>query len=565
MTAPNLDSTAAAEHFFAGAVSAGMTDVIVSPGSRSTPLTVAAHRTPGLRVSVHLDERSAAFAALGQAKASGSPVGLICTSGTAGANYLPALAEASLSNVAVVAVTADRPPEHQHSGVGQSFDQRGLFHRQVREEITMPVGGDGGASFTMRAGWRATATSIERHGPVHVNWAFRLPLEPKSGPIDPPHALDAVHELLRQPTTAHIEALLSSLSSARHPVVIAGPDTLRSPHSRHDRVAILDATDHLGIPVLADALSGLRGVANHSLVHAPSLVVEGALPKPDLVIRLGNTPTAKACRLWWESVDAPQVLVDPLDEWQDPSQMMASRLRCDARLLIEAAGKASEPADASWLGRWRDAGQRAVSIRSDLLENTDTFTEAHVASIIGLAVGDDDTIVASSSMPVRDIDSFTTIGLRASVLSNRGINGIDGVISTAIGVTRASSTGRTVVHVGDVAALHDVGGILDAARQDIPLTIVLPNNDGGGIFSFLPAREALDEETFQSLFHTPHGTTFDFLAQHRGVHHEHVRQGLGDAITNAASRPGVSILEVEVSTPERLALQTRLVEAIRAE
>lgn len=564
MTAPTLDSTAAAEYFFAGAASAGMTDVIVSPGSRSTPLTVAAHRTPGLRVFIHLDERSAAFAALGQAKASGSPIGLICTSGTAGANYLPALAEASLSNVPVVAVTADRPPEHQHIGIGQSFDQRGLFHRQVREEITMPVGGAGGAPFTLRAGWRAVATSVEKHGPVHVNWAFRLPLEPQAEPIDPPQALGSVHEPLRPPTASHIDSLLSSLSGASHPVVIAGPEALRGPHSAPERAALLDATDHLGIPVLADALSGLRGAANRSLVPAPSLVVEGALPEPDLVIRLGNTPTAKACRLWWESVGAPQILVDPLDEWQDPSHLMTTRLRCDPQLLIEAAGNGSEPAGSRWLDRWRDAGQRAASIRADVLADTDALTEAHIASILGGAVGDDDTIVASSSMPVRDIDSFTTTGLEASVLSNRGINGIDGVVSTAIGVARASSVGRTVVLIGDVAALHDVGGILDAARQNIPLTIVLPNNDGGGIFSFLPAREALDAATFQSLFHTPHGTTFNFLAQHRGVHHEQVLQGLSNAIRSAAGRPGVSILEVKVSTPERLALQTRLVEAIRA-
>jgi 2-succinyl-5-enolpyruvyl-6-hydroxy-3-cyclohexene-1-carboxylate synthase len=244
--------------------------------------------------------------------------------------------------------------------------------------------------------------------------------------------------------------------------------------------------------------------------------------------------------------------------------MMTSRIRCDPQLLIEAAGNAADPAGSRWLDRWRDAGERAASIRADVLAGTDALTEAHVASILGLAVGDDDTIVASSSMPVRDIDSFTTIGLKASVLSNRGINGIDGVVSTAIGAARASSVGRVLVHIGDVAALHDIGGILDAVRQNIPLTIVLPNNDGGGIFSFLPAREALDAATFQSLFHAPHGTTFDFLGQHRGVHHEQVLKGLSDAITSAAERPGVSILEVRVSTPERLALQTRLVEAIRA-
>lgn len=568
MTASSIDSTAAAEHFFAGAIAAGLTHVVVSPGSRSTPLAVAADRAPGLAVHVHLDERSAAFAALGQAKAAATVVALVCTSGTAAANYLPAVSEASLSNVGLVVITSDRPPEHQHIGVGQSFDQRGLYGPHVRHEVTMPVGGDGGAAFTERAGWRAVATATERHGPVHVNWAFRLPLEPTLPPLDAASALGPVAAPLRLPEPAQVASLEASLTRASRPLIIAGPDAVDS-RTPVGAEALGDAATTLGIPILADVLSGVRGTAAPTLVDAPSLAIEASPPTPDLIIRLGQTPTAKAIRLWWETLDVPHVMVDPYDDWHDPSSLMTSRLRCAPAALLEEVAStvnATTVSRTGWVDEWLQTGQRAEQASSETLAAWGSLTEAHVAAIVGRHTPANTPIFASSSMPVRDLDSFCTARRSGRVLANRGINGIDGVVSTSIGVVRSSPANRVVVYIGDVAALHDVGGILDAARQGVDMTIVIPNNDGGGIFSFLPAKSALDDSQFSSLFHTPHGTTFDFLGHHPGIRHEAITSGeaahLGVAMERSFSEPGISIIEVPVSTTDRLefrdALATRL-------
>lgn len=564
MTVPNIDSTAAAEHFFAGAVAAGMTDVVISPGSRSTPLTVAADRTPGLSVHVHLDERSAAFAALGQSSASRTPIGLVCTSGTAAANYLPAISEASLSNVSIVAITADRPPEHQHVGVGQSFDQRGLYHRQVRTEITMPVGGDAGPEFTVRAGWRAVAESIEHHGPVHVNWPFRLPLEPRAGSIEPPTTPSRCLPPRHVPEPDQVRLLADHLTAASAPVIVAGPSTsMVDPDQRVAR-QVLSAAEQLQIPVLADVLSGVRGSTSPSLIDAPALLGNTSLPTPDLIIRLGHTPTAKATRLWWETTGAPQLLIDPLDDWQDPSSAMSDRVRCAPGAVLERAAERATEASSGWLEEWIDAGRTADQRCRELLASWPTTTEAHVASDLSAFAGADDVIMASSSMPIRDLDSFSTVEASAAVHANRGINGIDGVLSTAIGIARAQPIGRTFVHIGDVAALHDIGGFLDAARQGVDLTVVLPNNDGGGIFSLLPARQSLERTQFERLFHTPHGTSFEFLAGHSGIAHHRVERGLSDALERCHDEPGITVLEVPVSTEDRLGLDAQLRNSLRS-
>ncbi len=565
-----VDATAAAEHFFAGARDAGLAHVVLSPGSRSTALSLAVTRTPNLPYSIELDERVAAFVALGYAATSGSPVALICTSGTAAANYLPAVAEASLSNVPLIVITADRPPEHQHWGVGQSFDQRGLYHRQVRDEITMPVGGEGGARFCVLAGARAAETARSAHGPVHVNWAFRLPIEPTAPPIDPPKT-PHLGGAARRAGDDDIDYLLSLLKKSRRPLIIAGPRTISVVNgvdaALADAKRLLDAAKALSIPILADVLSGLRGAGlrSEALIDAPSLAVTApSAPEPDLIIRLGNTPTAKVQRLWWEKQAAQHVLVDPLNDWHDPSHLLTARLTSPpASLLAGVAAAQSDLGDSAWLTRWQGVGSAVARAIEETLLSWSTTTEAHVASALSASATTIDRIVASSSMPVRDLDTFTPVGAAPRVLANRGINGIDGVVSTAIGAQMASTHGRTYALVGDVAAIHDIGGVLSAGRNDVPLTIIIPNNDGGGIFSLLPIRDALDDEEFNELFHTPHGTTFSFLQDHPGItviQSSDVR----DALLQTRNHDGVVVIEVTVDTPERMAFADALRDAIRS-
>lgn len=556
MTASPLDSTTAAELFLAGARDAGLSHVVVSPGSRSTPLAIAVDRTRNLSYSIHLDERTAAFVALGRAKATGQPVGLICTSGTAAANYLPAVAEASMSSVPLVVITADRPPEHQRWGVGQSFDQRGLYRRQVRDEITMPVGGDGGEAFSHRAGWRATSTAICDTGPVHVNWPFRMPLEPTAPAIAARPPLPRVEPTTPVADPIDVQRLRALLDLADHPVIVAGPDAI----PRGDRSRFLTAARTLGLPVLADVLSGVRGLhTNDVLVPAPSLVTEVASLSCDMVIRIGNTPTAKSTRLWWETLPGPHVLLDPRDEWQDPSHRLTERFRSPPTELLEALAAVAEPARTAHLDDWLAAGSAVRGAVDAVLDGEPAVSEAHIGRSISRVLSALDLVYASSSMPVRDLDTFGSVSDSPRVMANRGINGIDGVIASAIGASHAMS-GRTVVHIGDVAVLHDIGSLLDAARRGIELTIVIPNNDGGGIFSMLPIRSALDDALFSSLFHTPHGTTFEFLAEHAGVTHRHTTN-VEQSLAATAGMPGLHIIEVAVGTPQRIDLQRAVVAA----
>ena len=563
-----VDSTTAAELFLAAARDAGLSHVVLSPGSRSTALAIATLRTPELSHSVELDERVAAFVALGRAKRTGSPVALVCTSGTAAANYLPAVAEASMSGVPLVVITADRPPEHQGWGVGQAFDQRGLYNRQVRDEITMPVGGDGGEAFCLRAGWRSVVTAIEQTGPVHVNWAFRLPIEPTGPPITPrqtPFNAPPVPRVV----DSEVDYLVERLQSANKPLIIAGPDTVQPGAA----LPLVDSAHALGIPVLADALSGLRGVQSPALIGAPSTVTTAPqAPTPDLIIHLGHTPTAKALRLWWESTTAEHLLVDPKAQWHDPSHVVTARCVSDPTLLLRDAATqmgAAEPAG-DWLSEWQTLGRTVAATIDDVLVGWPTTTEAHIAKTLVNEISADDQVIASSSMPVRDIDTFGSVNDAATVLSNRGINGIDGVVATAIGAYHGASAladagqaqrGRTYVLIGDVAALHDVGGLLSAARNDVPLTIVIPNNDGGGIFSLLPIRDALDDADFNELFHTPHGSTFEAFGGHESITYRHAPD-LRNALIETALLPGVVILEMTVDTPERLSLGRAIQTAI---
>lgn len=570
-----VDATAAAEFFFAGARDAGLAHAVLSPGSRSTALAVAVTRTPHLSYSIELDERVAAFVALGYATATGKPVGLVCTSGTAAANYLPAVAEASLSNVPLVVITSDRPPEHQHWGVGQSFDQRGLYHRQVRDEITMPVGGEGGAQFSVRTGIRSVVTAMNAHGPVHVNWPFRLPIEPTSPPIAQPEPMHTVPMQSSGPELrvfdADVEYMVELLEGATSPLIIAGPHTISRSDDADSAAQLLVAAEALGIPVLADVLSGLRGGTQSSgsppsvLVEAPALVVRApSTPAPDLVIRLGHTPTSKAQRLWWERQNAAHVLVDPFNDWQDPSHLATARLTSPpADLLTAVAQRTSFVAAPAWLDQWRTLGKAVAQRVDETLVGWPTVTEAHIARALAETLTAADEIVASSSMPVRDLDTFAVVSAAPTVYANRGINGIDGVVSTAIGRQLArGGQGRTYALVGDVAAMHDIGGVLSAARNDVPLTVVIPNNDGGGIFSVLPIRDVLDDATFNELFHTPHGTTFSFLAGHPGMTVIQASD-LRSALLETRDHPGVVVVELTVDTPERLAFADALNTAVR--
>ncbi len=559
---PRPSATTAARHFLSGCVQAGLSHVVISPGSRSAPLALAATATDGLSHSIHLDERIAGFAALGQAKVTGHPVGLICTSGTAAANFLPAVAEASEAGVPLVVLTADRPPEHRGWGVGQAFDQLSLYGSRTRLFISMPVGSDGGLHHAVREGHRAVRAALVDRGPVHVNWPFRLPLEEPDDDSRPALIEQYFGEPVRAGHQA-VDELRALLVDRGNAVIVAGPDAVRAgPDRRGRRQAIWDFATAWKAPIIADGLSGLRGAPEGTpVVDAAELVVaSGSAPEPGVVLRIGDTPTAKPIRLWWESLTSPHVIIDDRTASPDPSHASTHVVVADPAATLAAVGSPPSP-PATEAGSWVTLGGRARRAVSECLASGPADTEAHI--VAALAESAMSTIVASSSMPVRDVDTFLPVDSSTRVVANRGINGIDGVVATAIGVSRGLGDEPVTVLIGDVAALHDIGAILDAARSRIPLTIVIPHNDGGGIFSFLPVRHAIDAERYTELFHTPHGTDFSFLDGVDGLHFAQVDvAGLGEALTAVGASEGTAVIVVPVETDRNVAAHRAVQDAV---
>ncbi len=543
------ETYAAVDGFLAGAVAAGLRSINASPGSRSTPLILSAARRRDLDVRMHLDERSAAFAALGEAFAAQRPVMLMCTSGTAGLHYAPAIAEANLVGAPVVAVTADRPPEHQGWGVGQTIRQRGLFHGHVRSEVEMPVGGEGGLAHAVAAGRRVTVEAASQSGPIHVNWPFRLPLEPPDDwelPVEVEPGIAVAPADASSPAVAQIDRLLAK---ATRPLVIAGPYTAY--HDRADAEAVLEFAARLGAPVIADVLSGLRRHRHDHLVAAPSWIADTGLPDPDLVLHLGHTPTAKNLRLWWETLaDTRHVIVGHSQELQDPSHCAVDRWEI-APAALARQSVATSRADADWIAQWRALGHAVDEQVEPRLAARAGLTEHHIArSVLDAASGG--TLFAASSMPIRDIDSAARIGADVEVLAHRGANGIDGTVAATLGVSRARPNRRVYALIGDVALLHDLGSVLDAIRHDASFTIIVVNNDGGGIFEMLPVRHRIDDDEFDASFRTSHGTTFDWTST-LGLAHDAVadREGLEAALRREVD--GLHLIECRVDSRGRAA------------
>ncbi len=291
------------------------------------------------------------------------------------------------------------------------------------------------------------------------------------------------------------------------------------------------------------------------LVDAADLVAaSGRAPRPDAVLRIGESPTAKSVRLWWEGLgEVPQVLVDPYQLSHDPSHAATILTDATPSSLLAAVGT-PDSVPHSWADEWTELGKIARRAADGVLESWSGLTEAHLARVLVETLTTTTTLVASSSMPIRDLDSFGSADSGVDIVANRGINGIDGVVSTAIGVARARPGDDIVVLIGDVALLHDIGGVLDAARQGCSMTIVVPHNDGGGIFSFLPIRDTLDDSTYSELFHTPHGTDFSFLSGYPGISYQEIdSDSLRSAVVAARERDGISLLVAPIDTADNVA------------
>jgi 2-succinyl-5-enolpyruvyl-6-hydroxy-3-cyclohexene-1-carboxylate synthase len=517
-------NTALASAFVEELARCGLQHAIVSPGSRSTPLAVALWRQPGIDVTVIVDERSAGFFALGAAQASRAPVAILCTSGTAAANLHPAVCEADHSAIPLIVLTADRPPELRGVGAGQAIDQLKLFGSSVRWfcEVGTHEADDEGLLHYRSTACRAFAAARgePRPGPIHLNLAWREPLAPLpvEGAVtatDPlalggrdRGPLTAVTPLDLEPSEFLLEEVAEHIAAAEAGVIVAGRQLdpeLREPLARLARAA--------GFPILAEPTSQLRcGPHDRSqVVTAYDLLLRDEAfrgrVRPDLVLRFGEMPTSKPLRAWLAGSGADQIVVDPLAGWNEPSRRAAALLRADPTEL--AAGWAARvesearEAPATWLEAERAARE---AIAAELAE-LDFPTEPGLQLALGAAHRDGDLVYTASSMPIRDQEAFLPTGEADAVfLCNRGANGIDGLVSSGIGAAHSSGRPTTIV-TGDLGLLHDVGGL--AALRDVatPVRIVVIDNDGGGIFHFLPQESALGDDEFEVLMGTPRGVS----------------------------------------------------------
>ena len=542
----------------------GVTHAVVCPGSRSTPLSLALAAEPRLELHIRLDERSAGFTALGIGLATGRPAVVVVTSGTAAAELHAAVVEAALARAPMLVCTADRPPELRDVGAPQTIDQTRLFGNSVRWFVDPGVPDD-----ASRPSWRSLASRAFAEavagptgpGPVHLNLPFREPLlgDAASGGVpDGRTGSTPWHQVITGPVTPTAGMVPDLMRSAglvpgSRGLIVAGAGC-------GDPKAVRRLAEALDWPVLADPRSGLRSphalviCAADGILRAPAFT---AGHRPDAVLVLGERWASKVVNGFLG--DSPRVVVDPSGGWPDPERSADRLVRCDPTLLCEelagtVAGGRVHIAN-GWASEWRDAEDRAQAAIDHALDDHAGWTEPALARrlIKGLPAGV--RLFVSSSMPIRDVEAFGAPRTDpAQVFANRGANGIDGVVSTALGVAR--SLGPTVALVGDLAFFHDVSALVGPQGQEAPLTIVVADNGGGGIFSFLPPAASIEPTVFERLFGTPQAPDVAVVAAGFGwsvreVDESSGPEAIGVALERAMERNGRSVVRVRL--PDRVA------------
>jgi len=569
----------------------GVRHAVVCPGSRSTPLAVALAGHPGIAVHVRLDERSAGFTALGIGKATGLPALVVTTSGTAAVELHPAVVEADLSCVPLIACTADRPPELWDVGAPQTIDQTHLYGRSARwfAEPGVP-------DHATRWSWRSLAaravceslTGPAGPGPVHLNLPFREPLlgdVAGGGGVEPGRADGRPwHEVVSAPARPPEEwldraAASGLLAPGSRGLIVAGAGC-------GDRHAVSALAGALGWPVLADPQSGLRTPDPAVVATADGLLRSTRFAgdhRPEVVLCLGERwASAVVNRFLSASVrsGAPLIVVDPWGRWPDPDRLASSVLRADptefclsARRRVPGAGTSGEGGSGSeWVESWRRAERRARAAIAGLAVGPTPgrtpdgpLDEPSLAARLFGLLPPEATLVVSSSMPIRDLESYGLPRDRPPrVVANRGANGIDGVVSTAVGVA-LSGGGPTVALVGDLAFLHDVSSLVSSPEDLVlDLTVVVADNAGGGIFSFLAPAEALDGRSFDLLFGTPQASDPAAVAAGFGwpvvdIGPDSPADAFDDALGRSTASGGRSVIRVRLpARPDNVALHGRV-------
>jgi 2-succinyl-5-enolpyruvyl-6-hydroxy-3-cyclohexene-1-carboxylate synthase len=563
---------------------AGLRHVCISPGSRSTPLTFAASAHPHLRYTLHLDERSAAFFALGIALETGQPAALICTSGTAAANYFPAIIEASQSEVPMLVLTADRPPELRHSGANQTINQIKLYGDHVRWSVDAPLPEADPSERTIRylrtLADRALAVSLGQNGlpgPVHINLPFRKPLEPSA--VSPLNSMPlafggdvrrtegahtCIHTAPRTPQADLLADVANQIQSNPKGIIVAGP---RCPHGDFAS-ALATLSVRTGYPILADPLSGLR--FGEHVVTGTILAGYGtalrtrklANAQPELILRFGVMPVSQPLSdfLEYQPVDVTQIGISEHGLWSDPTYTLSALIVADPLLFVEGLNEllGENVESRKWAEMWKSAEQEVW----DALTAAPPFEGKIVVDALRNLPADTRLVVANS-LPIRHVEEWLPVSEKPlRIFANRGVSGIDGTISTALGIASQTSA-PTLLLTGDLSFFHDQNGLqaLSSSRFSPPwgempdraeggglkITILLINNQGGGIFHRLPVAE--HEPPFEEMFITPHEMDFSHTAKLYGLSYELINaENAAEKVAEALASPQSHLLELHTNS-----------------
>lgn len=586
---------------------AGVRDVVICPGSRSTPLTLTFAAEERIRKWVLVDERSAAFFALGIAKQSGSPVALVCTSGTAAANFFPAVCEAKASRIPLIVMTADRPPELQEVGAPQTMGQKYLYGEHVKwfSEMPLPESTDTLLRYARFTASRAVATTMMiPHGPIHLNFPFREPLTNNAMLGHPLPEVSTRNKTLfegRKSGYTYIDTeIFTSLdlsystvgfSSLERGLIIVGNEN--SNFSLADYYSIFDLALYMKYPVLVDPRSQMRFlpsnakplgydqvcIENYDVFLRDADFIQKA--KPEFVIRIGTMPISKPLLTYLQSnPDCKIWIVDNGRGWLDPTLSAEKIIHADISTVLSGFKGGLEGLEvpkrekSDWLSLWQDVSNKTRTVIrhemqkfEDLFEGR-VFTEIESLLPMPSRLSSDTqlNLVVGNSMPIRDCETFFPLTpKKIRIFANRGVNGIDGQISTALGIASLNTEGQirwqgpTVLVVGDLTFYHDLNGLLAAKKYGLNLTVVVINNDGGGIFSFLPQAEHHPDH-FEEYFGTPTGLNFSLVTEMYGGTFTRIQnwEEFRAAVTTGITEGGLHIVEVPTNRESNVAMHRHL-------
>ncbi len=516
--------------------SLGVQYACISPGSRNTALTIAFSENKAIKSYVIIDERSSGFFALGLAKASQSPVAIVSTSGTAVAEFYPAIIEAYYHHVPLIVCTADRPPELLNCGANQTINQDNIFRNHIRWYFNLGLPELSVKrllnlkTIAARAYYEST---INSKGPVHLNFPFRKPFEPNDFTDEIQEDLIKSKISSSKLTASNQENVKSTYSKkdfnelykllkrTKKGLIIAGPDYIDSNFAEN----CTKFAAKLKYPILADGISQLRfGKHNKKniLVNFEGFLRTDSFLKnwnPELILHFGKTPTSKGLELFFEQSDSLKYLVNEFGDWYDPSNKAVAVIGLKpsvyCKSIIDALEKDNFQRDEdNWLNTYLKLEKISVTSREKIIDKADFPFEGRIIGEITSLLPDNSMLMISNSMPVRDTDYFAVKSDKTiCVYNNRGASGIDGITSTALGI-QAHSQKPTVLITGDLAFYYDLNGLLTSLKYKIPLVIVLVNNNGGGIFQMLPVSGY--DKVFNDYFITPHNLNFSSIVKSYG-------------------------------------------------